>query len=119
VSEAAPDFLDEQAAQLEWLHPAHRAAPADALMRIRWLCAQHPDLFGAMFVVLATHQGVPRDILAAAVRQFRRDTDSLTQADVSGLFTALLTGGRQGFDTVLRTRRSGDRKPAAPSWVKD
>ena len=57
--------------------------------------------------------------LAAAVKQFRRDTDSLTQADVTGLFTALLNGGRQGFDTVLRTRRSGDRKPTPPSWVKD
>lgn len=119
MSEAVPEILAEQAALLEWLHPAHRASPADALMRIRWLCHHHSDLFGAMFTVLATHQGVPREILAAAVKQFRRDTDALTQADVTGLFNALITGGRQGFDTVLRTRRSGDRKPAAPSWVKD
>lgn len=119
MSEAVPETLEEHEAQLAWLHPAHRPSPADALVRIRWLCTQHTDLFSAMFAVLATHQGVPRRILAAAVRQCRRDTESLTDADVAGLFNALLNGGRQGFDTVLRTRRSGDRKPAVPSWVKE
>lgn len=118
MSDAVPDLQDELAAQLEWLHPSHRPSPADALLRIRWLCTQHTDLFSAMFAVLATHQAVPREILAAAVRQCRRDAESLSQADVAGLFTALLNGGRQGFETVLRTRRSGDRKPAVPSWVK-
>lgn len=110
---------EELEQQLDWLAPEHRAAPADALARIRFLCERHADLHGAMLAVQATHQALPREILAAAVRQFRRDTDALSQEDVAGLFTALWNGGKQGFDTVLRTRKTGERRPMAMPWVKD
>ena len=58
-SEAGPD-------PLEWLLPGHRAAPADALKRIQALCGAWADLHAAMFIVLATHQNLPRDVLAVA-----------------------------------------------------
>lgn len=110
---------DPLEAALAWLLPQHRAAPADALARIRFLCEHSSDLFGAMVVVAATHPALPREILAAAIKQFRRDADALSQEDVAGLLNALRTGARQAFDTVLRTRRNADRKAVAMPWVKD
>lgn len=104
---------------LDWLAPNHRAAPADALVRIRRLCELHPDLHGAVLAVMATHPAVPREILAAALKQFRRDADALSQDDVMGLLTALWNGGRQAFDTVLRTRKTAERRAAALPWVAD
>jgi hypothetical protein len=104
---------------LEWLGPAYRAAPAEALDRIRQICAMHTELFGAVFVVLATHHGLPLEILAVAVKQYRADTEALTRDDVVSLMVATRNGGRQGFDAVLRTRRGVPRGAGAMSWVKD
>ncbi|RZL35332.1 MAG: hypothetical protein EOP35_14595 [Rubrivivax sp.] len=105
---------------LAWLTPGHRAAPAEALPRIQALCAAWPDLHAAMFTVLAAHQALPRDVLAAAIKQFRPDLDAFTREDVAGLLTAIWNGGRSGFDAVLRTRANSPKKGAgAFSWVKD
>jgi hypothetical protein len=102
---------------LSWIAPSQRASPADALARIQAICDACPELFSAMLAVYATHQGVPREILAAAVKQFRRDTDSLTREDVVGLLTALWNGGKQGFETVLRTRRNPPRTSSATAGL--
>lgn len=109
----------EAAPSLEWLGPTYRAAPAEALERIRTICAMHAELFSALFVVSATHQALPVEILAAAVKQFRPDAESLPREDVVSLMVATRNGGRQGFDAVLRTRRGTPRVSAGPSWVKD
>lgn len=102
----------------QWLSPSRHGPAKDALKRINTICKAFPDLFGAMFVTLATHQSVPRDTLAATIRQLRADAAELTQEDVEGLLVSILNGGRQSFDAVLRTRKSAKR-PATPlSWVK-
>ncbi|NCT85419.1 MAG: hypothetical protein GXC94_19880 [Comamonadaceae bacterium] len=111
---------DADADPLHWLLPGHRAAPAEALKRIQALCAGWPDLHAAMFVVLATHPGLPREMLAAAIKQFRGDLDAYTREDVMGLLTAIWNGGKSGFDAVLRTRAGSPRKGAGGlSWVKE
>ena len=111
--EASPD-------ELSWLQPGHRAAPADALRRIQVLCATRTDLFAAMLLVLGTHQELPRDMLAAAIKQFRADLDPYSREDVVGLLTAIWNGGRSGFDAVLRTRANSPRKGGGGlSWVKE
>ena len=116
---AAPELERLPDADLAWLQPKHRAAPAEALQRIRTICEQGPaELFPIMLTVLATHQAVPREILAAAIKQFRRDCDSLSRDDLRSLLNAIWTGGQQGFDAVLRTRKNADRKPGALSWVR-
>lgn len=110
---AGPDALD-------WLQPGYRATPADALRRIQELCAAWPDLFAAMFLVLATHQELPRDVLAAAIKQFRADLDAYTREDVVSLLTAIWNGGKSGFDAVLRTRANSPKKISGGfSWVKE
>lgn len=108
-----------EAHPLAWLAPGYRSGPAEALARIRAMCELIPALYGAMFAVLATHQSVPKEILAAAVKQFRRDTDGLSQDDVVGLMTSILNGSRSGFDAVLRSRKTGERKAISTPWVKD
>ena len=111
---------DEGADGLGWLLPGHRPAPAEALRRIQALCAAWTDLHAAMFTVLATHQALPRDRLAEAIKQFRPDLDAYTREDVVGLLTALWNGGRSGFDAVLRTRANAPKKGAGGlSWVKE
>jgi len=105
---------------LDWLRPGHVGAPADALPRIQALCTAWPDLHAAMLVVLATHQALPRDTLAAVIKQFRPDLDPYTRDDVVGLLTAIWNGGKSGFDAVLRTRANSPKKGAgAFSWVKE
>ena len=105
--------------ELDWLAPDRPPRPAEALERIRLLCElAGSDLHRAMLLVLATHQAVPREILASALKQFRRDLDALTREDVTGLLNALWTGGQQGFQSVLRTRKGGERKPANLGWLK-
>jgi hypothetical protein len=99
-----------------WPRPAPR--PAEALDRIRQLCElAGDDLHRAMLLVLATHQAVPREILASALKQFRRDPtpdprgrDRPAQRPVDR--------GQQGFQSVLRTRKGGERKPANLGWLK-
>jgi hypothetical protein len=102
-----------------WAVPGRHGSPAEALARIGALCRGHADLFSALFAVLATHQGVSRDILAAALKQFRPELSALSSDDVVGLLTAILHGGRPGFEAVLRSRQRGERKAAALPWVKD
>jgi len=111
---------DAELDSLDWLLPGHRAAPAEALKRIQALCAAWPDLHSAMLVVLATHQELPRDMLAAAIKQFRSDLDAYTREDVVSLLTAIWNGGRSGFDAVLRTRANSPRKGGGGfSWVRE
>ncbi len=104
---------------LTWMAPTHRPAPADALDRIQQICAMQPDLFSAMWCVMATHQAVPNEILAVAIRQFRRDAEAFSREDLSGLMVAITNGGRQGFDAVLRTRRNAGRTASSLPWVSD
>ncbi len=111
---------DGDAAVPPWLLPGHRPAAPEALRRIQALCAAWPDLYTAMFLVLAVHQELPRDMLAAALKQFRTDLEPCTREDVVGLLTAVWNGGRSGFDAVLRTRAHAPKRAAgALSWVKE
>jgi hypothetical protein len=102
-----------------WAVPGRHGSPAEALARIGALCRGHADLFSALFAVLATHQGVSRDLLAAALQQFRPELAGLARDDVVGLLTAILHGGRPGFEAVLRSRQRGERRASALPWVKD
>jgi hypothetical protein len=120
MAEDAQDTDPEKSDELAWLQPRQRVAPAEALRRIQALCSARPDLFAAMFLVLATHQDLPRDMLAAAIKQFRADLDAYTREDVVSLLTAIWNGGRSGFDAVLRTRAGAPKKGAAGlSWLKE
>jgi hypothetical protein len=105
--------LDAAACDAEWVLPATRGTPAQALARIGRLCAGMPDLFSAMFAVLGTHQGVSREILALAIKQCRPDIADLSRDDVVALLTSIWNGGRPGFDAVLRSRRRGSERSAA------
>lgn len=116
------DDADERAEERDlpdWLLPAHRATPADALRRIQALCMAWPDLHAAMFVVLATHQTLPREVLAVALKQFRPDLEAYTREDVMSLLTAVWNGGKSGFDAVLRTRANSPKRGGNLSWVKE
>ena len=110
---------DVGADPLGWLHPQHRVAPADALRRIHAMCLEWPDLHAAMFVILATHQGLPRDRLAVAIKQFRADLEPYSVEDVVSLLTAVWNGGKSGFDAVLRTRANSPKRGGGLSWVKE
>lgn len=103
---------------LAWYSPGQHGTPAQALARIRSICAHVPELYGAMFAVLGAHQGVPREMLAAAIQQCRADAAAMPRADVVALLTSIWTGGREGFDAVLRSRKKGERK-AGLGWVKE
>ncbi len=107
-----------EAADLSWMAPGPAGEPRAALQRIEQLCAMHPTLFGALFAVIATHPGVPRPVLATAVRQYRRDAEAHSLEDLQGLMTALANGAQQAFDAVLRTRRGAERKAAALPFVR-
>ncbi len=100
----------------DWLGPRHAASPAEALARIEAACRLHAELPDAAFVVLGTHMGLPREVLAAALKQYRRDLDAFSVQDVTGMLNALLHGGRQGFEAVMRTRKSAPRQGAALPW---
>ncbi len=111
-------MADEEITDLGWIAPGCHGAPAEALARIRAICALMPDLHGAILAVLGTHQGLSREILAAAVRQCRADAQALEPKDVQALVTAVATGGREGFDAVLRAR-SKDKRRGGLGWVKE
>ncbi len=103
-----------------WLLPGRQGSPAEVMPRIRLICEQTPELFDAMFLLLATHQGLPREILAAATQACRRDIADLSREDITGLYTSILHGGRQGFDAVLRSRRKEKRGSSGlGAWVKE
>jgi hypothetical protein len=103
-----------------WLVASHRPAPLDALRRIRHICTHCPDLFCALMTVVATHQGLRHEMLAAAVKQFRPDLEPYSTDDVTGLLRACWNGGWQGFDAVLRSRRTKDRQAGSQTlgWMK-
>jgi hypothetical protein len=115
------EVADTAAVDLSWIAPHHRAKPAVALARIAAICQQVPDLFGAMAAVQSTHQGLPRELLARAIKQHRRDTDIYSHADVGGMLAALWNGGREGFEAVQRTRKTSQRAAisAALPWGRD
>lgn len=98
---------------LRWMSPSGRGSAKHVMRRIRSICESLPDLFSAMAVVVLTHQDVPRQVLAAAVRQFRPDAAKLAQEDALGLLTSIWNGARQSFDAVLRARRSAERRASA------
>ncbi|MBN8504454.1 MAG: hypothetical protein J0L58_08245 [Burkholderiales bacterium] len=105
---------------LSWLLPGRHGTPAEVVPRIQFICQHQPDLFAALLLLVASHQGLPREILAAAVKQCRHDLDDLSREDVAGLLTAVLNGGRDGFEAVLRARRKSARKSGGlGAWVKD
>jgi len=108
--------------EVKWIAPGHRSSPAQALKRIKALCTRFPDLFQAMLVVTVTHPAVAKEMLAPAIKQFRRDTDTLSSEDMSGLLVAISNGAQQAFEAVLRTRKNAERKGSGGggvSWVKD
>jgi hypothetical protein len=110
--------LNRAQGDVRWIAPHGPVAPKDALPRIRAICTIFPDLFRAVFAVLATHQGVPRQALAAAIKTFRSDTAALSEADVAALFAGLWNSGREGFESILRTRKGCKPNASAPAWVK-
>jgi hypothetical protein len=107
----------EERTDWAWTLPGHSPAPAEAIPRIAALCQAWPDPYLALFSVLATHQGLPREVLATAVLRFRPDLADLSRDDVVGLMASIVNAGRQGFDAMLRSRRKSDRKAAAAMWM--
>ena len=104
---------------VHWVSPGQQGTPTQALKRLEFICRMSPDLHACVLAALGTHQAVPRGVLAAAILQFRGDIGDLTRDDVVGLITALWNGGKQGFDAVLRSRRTKDRKTASFPWSAD
>jgi hypothetical protein len=102
-----------------WALPGASSPPAEALERIGHICRHGGDLYATLLIVLATHQGVPRERLGAAVHRFRPDVADLKPADVAALLTAIWNGGWQGFDAVLRARRRGERKGGGLPFVRE
>jgi len=96
-----------------WLGPEHVASPAEALERIGAICALHADLSAAAFVVLATHLGLPRELLATVLKRYRSELQATSVADVVGMLNALQHGGKEGFEAVRRTRRKARRAAAS------
>jgi hypothetical protein len=82
------------------------------------MCEQFPDLHDAMLSVVATHQGIARPRLAAALQQFRPELRAMPPQDVLSLVNGLLNGGRDAFDAVLRTRKSSERRASALPFVR-
>jgi hypothetical protein len=119
--EAPAPSTDAAAApmSLEWLSPGYRPSPAEALQRIQLICKAQPDLHNAMLTVLVTHQGVPREVMALALKQFRPDLGPYSRDDVQNLLVSIWNGGKSGFDAVLRTRAAAPKRAGGLSWVKD
>lgn len=102
-----------------WVLPGGQGTPAEALERIRLICLGGGDLFSTLLILLATHQAVPREQLAAAAQRFRPDLADLKAADVHALLTAIWNGGWQGFDAVLRSRRKAERRAGGLPFLKE
>lgn len=116
--DAARAIPQDLAETLTWLLPAQHGTPAVCLQRIRWICEHTPDLYSAAITVAATHQGVPRDQLAAALRQFRPELQVHSARDVAGMINGLWHGGKDGFEAVLRTRKNAERRTTALPFVR-
>jgi hypothetical protein len=120
MNSGAPPQLSPSELGIDWMLPGHRAAPAESMQRIQQFCAAHSDLYSAIITVLATHPGLPRELLAVAIKQCRVDLESFSREDVVNLLIAAWNGGKSGFDAVHRARASqGKRSSASLSWVKD
>lgn len=104
---------------VDWVLPGNHGTPTDALARISVLCQGIPDLFIALWTVMATHQGLPRELLAMAVLQQRLDVQDLGKDGLVALMTAIVNGGRQGFDAVLRSRRKSERRNNPLPWARE
>jgi hypothetical protein len=114
-ADAPADLTVAAEDDLSWMSPAYRASPAEALPRINRICSLCPDLFDAVLLVVATHRGVPREHLAAALKLARPEFEGVAPHDMVGLLTAAWNGGKQGFDAVWRTRAKAGRRAAAAS----
>jgi len=110
---------ESEPADLSWLSPQWQGSAKNAVRRLEVICQLFPDLFVAMLVAMATHQSAPRAALAKVFKQFHPEAQHLTPADLEGLLTSIWNGGRQAFDAVLRTRKSGNKGAVALSWVKE
>jgi hypothetical protein len=102
--------LQESQDDTAWMAPTARNPPVRTLARIRALCVMFPDLYSAMFAIAATHAAVPRERLAQAIKQFRPDAAPYSVEDLAGLLVAIVNGGNQAFEAILRTRRGAERK---------
>lgn len=103
----------------DWVLPGNHGTPADALARIGVLCQGLPDLFTTLWTVMATHQGLPKELLAMAVLQQRSDAHDLGKDGLVALMTAIVNGGREGFEAVLRSERKSERRGVALPWVRE
>lgn len=65
MTEPAADLAPDPA--VDWTRPGSHGTPAEALARIQALCRGQAEPYGAMLVVLATHQAVRREHLATAL----------------------------------------------------
>jgi hypothetical protein len=118
MADLARDYLDEcinefmleaeaRAQDMSWMSPSHRPVPAQALSRIKSICHHFPELCSAIQAVGATHISVPREVLAMALKKFRKDLDPYDTKEVVSLLTAIANGGRSGYDSVLKNRKKG------------
>lgn len=110
--------LEAERLDLAWMAPQAAGSPRESLRRIQAICRHRSGLFDAVVTVAATHPAVAPELLAQVLRACRPDLAAHTLDDVVSLVRASLVGGRDGFDAVLRTRKSGERKAGAYSWVK-
>jgi hypothetical protein len=101
-----------------WLLPRQAGSPVNCLRRIRWICQAVPDLFEAVLLVCATHQGVPRPSLAAAIKRYHPAVAALSVEDVQGLVNGLLNGGRDGLEAVQRSRKNGARRQSPMPFLR-
>ena len=108
--------LQESQDDAAWIAPTARNPPARTLARIRVLCGMFPDLYSAMFAIAATHVTVPRERLAQAIKQFHPDAAPYSVEDLAGLLVAIVNGGNQAFEAILRTRRGNERKGGGFPW---
>ena len=113
------DSPEEVASDVAWIIPGNHGTPAEALARIGVLCQGMPDLFLVLWTIMATHHGLPKELLAMAVLQQRNDVGDLGKEGLVALMTAIVNGGRQGFDAVLRSRRKSERKAAGFPWTRE
>lgn len=118
MADLARDYLDEcinefmleaeaRAQDMSWMSPSHRPVPAQALSRIKSICHHFPELCSAIQAVGATHISVPREVLAMALKKFRKDLDPYDTKEVVSLLAAIANGGRSGYDSVLKNRKKG------------
>ncbi|NDY89577.1 hypothetical protein [Ideonella livida] len=111
--------LQAERLDLVWMAPGQAPNPREVMRRLQAICRHRSGLFDAVVTAAVTHPGVPPERLAQALLACRPDLAPYPLEDVTSLVKASLNGGRDGFEAVLRTRKSSDRKVAGGfSWVK-